>query len=77
MILLVGGTLAFAAMTKEDAVAMVKNAVSVIKTEGPEKAYADFNKGEPYAKGELYVMVRTRDGVCLRMRPIRNWSERT
>ncbi len=65
MTLLVGATLAFAASTKEDAVAMVKNAVNVIKTQGPEKAYAEFNNGGQYAKGELYVMVRTLDGVVL------------
>ena len=44
---------------------MVKNAVAMIKTAGPDKAYADFNKGGPYVKGELYVMVRTIDGVVL------------
>jgi len=65
MALLVGATLAFAAATKDDAVAMVKNAVDVIKTQGPERAYAEFNNGGPYSKGELYVMVRTLDGVVL------------
>ncbi len=65
MALLIGATLAFAASTKEDAVAMVKNAVNLIKTQGPEKAYAEFNNGGQYAKGELYVMVRTLDGLVL------------
>jgi hypothetical protein len=65
MILLAGATLAFAAATKDDAMAMVKNTVAAIKAEGPGKAYADFNNGGQYSKGELYVMVRTLDGVVL------------
>jgi len=65
MILLAGATFAFAAATKDDAMAMVKNAVAVIKAEGAETAYADFNNGGQYSKGELYVMVRTLDGVVL------------
>jgi len=65
MLLLSGATLAFAAATKDDAMAMVKNAVAVIKAEGPEKAYADFDNDGQYSKGELYVMVRTFDGVVL------------
>jgi cytochrome c len=64
--LLAGTTLAFAApATKDGAVAMVKNAVATIKAEGPEKAYAEFNKGGQYVDGELYVLVRTLDGVVL------------
>ncbi len=40
-------TLAFAAgpATKDAVVAMVKKAVATIKAEGPEKAYAEINKG--------------------------------
>ncbi len=59
-------TLAFASgPTKDDAVAMVKSAVATIKAEGPEKAYAEFNKGGKYVNGELYVLVRTFDGMVL------------
>ena len=62
---LVGTTLTFAAATKDDAVAMVKKAVTLIKAEGPEKAYADINKGGEFLNGELYVVVQTFDAKVL------------
>lgn len=64
IVLLAGITLALAA-SKDDAVTMVKKAVAAIKADGTEKAYAEFNKGGQYVDGELYVLVRTLDGVVL------------
>ena len=61
---LAGTTFALAA-TKDDAMAMVKKAVALIKAEGPEKAYAEINKGGPYVAGELYVVVETFDAKVL------------
>ena len=61
-----GSTLAFAApVTKDDAVAMVKKAVAAIKADGPEKAYAEINKGGQFADGEIYVVVSNFDGVTV------------
>jgi signal transduction histidine kinase len=62
--LLAGATLASAA-TKDDAVAMVKKAVALIKADGPDKAYAEFNKGGQFVDGELYVVVQRFDGTVL------------
>jgi cytochrome c len=64
MALLAGTTLALAA-TKDDAVAMVKKAVTLIKAEGPERGYADINKGGEFLNGELYVVVETFDAKVL------------
>lgn len=65
--LLVATTLAFAAAptTKEDAIAMVKKAVALIKAEGTEKAYAEINKGAPYVDRDVYTVVQGFDGVTL------------
>ena len=61
-----GSTLAFAApVTKDDAVAMVEKAVAAIKADGPEKAYAEINKGGQFANGEIYVVVSNFDGVTV------------
>ena len=61
-----GSTLALAApVTKDDAVAMVKKAVAAIKADGPEKAYAEINKGGQFANGEIYVVVSNFDGVTV------------
>ena len=61
-----GSTLALAApVTKDDAVAMVKKAVAAIKADGPEKAYAEINKGGQFADGEIYVVVSNFDGVTV------------
>ena len=63
---LAGSTLALAApVTKDDAVAMVKKAVAAIKADGPEKAYAEINKGGQFANGEIYVVVSNFDGVTV------------
>ena len=63
--LLAGTSLALAAATRDDAVAMVKKAVAKIKAEGPEKAYAEINKGGEFLNGELYVVVQTFDAKML------------
>ena len=63
---LAGSTLALAApVTKDDAVAMVKKAVAAIKADGPEKAYAEINKGGQFADGEIYVVVSDFNSVTV------------
>ena len=65
--ILASTTLAFAAAptTKEDAIAMVKKAVALIKAEGTEKAYAEINKGAPYVDRDVYTVVQGFDGMTL------------
>ncbi len=63
--LLGSATFAFAGATKDDAVAMVKKAVALIKAEGSEKAYAEINKGGQFVNGEIYPIVQTLDGTNL------------
>lgn len=63
--LLAGTALAYAAATKDDAVAMVRKAVSMIKADGPEKAYAEINKGGEFVNGDLYVVVSSFEGVTV------------
>ena len=63
--LLAGTTLAFAGATKDDAVAMVKKTVALIKAEGTQKAYAEIDKGGPFVNGEVYAVVQGFDGTTL------------
>ena len=52
--------------TKDEAVAMVKKAVGVIKDQGTEKAYAEItDKAGPFHDRDLYVVVYQLDGVVL------------
>ena len=52
--------------TKEEAVAMVQKAVTAIKSEGAEKAYAEIsNLSGPFVKGDLYIAVVGFDGTLL------------
>jgi signal transduction histidine kinase len=52
--------------TKEQAVAMVQKAVAAIKSEGPEKAYAEIsNLSGPFVQGDLYIAVVGFDGTLL------------
>jgi cytochrome c len=52
--------------TKEEAVAMVQKAVAAIKSEGPEKGYAEIsNLSGPFVKGDLYIAVVGFDGTLL------------
>ncbi len=52
--------------TKDEAVAMVKKAVAAIKADGPEKAYAAFDKKDGgFTDRDLYVVVYGLDGTVL------------
>jgi len=66
--LAVGGNMVLAAEngTKDEAVAMVKKAIGAIKSNGAEKAYAEFStpKG-PFVDRDLYVVVYDMNGKCL------------
>ena len=51
---------------KDDAIAMVKRAVSFIKEQGPEKAYPEItNKAGKFIDRDLYVVVYQLDGRVL------------
>jgi cytochrome c len=61
----VGGASA-GGVTKDEAVAMVKNAVAFIKEQGPEKAYPEItNKAGKFHDRDLYVVVYQLDGRVL------------
>ena len=63
---LAGTTFALAdGATKDDAIAMVKKAVATIKAEGPDKAYAEIDKGGQFVDGELYAVVSSFEGVTV------------
>jgi cytochrome c len=52
--------------TKDEAVAMVKKAYAFVKSEGPQKAYAEFsNKKGRFTDRDLYVVVYGLDGKVL------------
>jgi signal transduction histidine kinase len=62
------GTAAVAAdgASKDDAIAMVKKAVTFIKEQGPEKAYPELtNKAGKFVDRDLYVVVYRLDGTVL------------
>jgi signal transduction histidine kinase len=62
------GTAAIAAdgAGKDDAVAMVKKAVTFIKEQGPQKAYPEItNKAGKFIDRDLYVVVYKLDGMVL------------
>jgi signal transduction histidine kinase len=65
-VLLAGTTLALAEQkpTKDDAVAMVKQAAAEIKAVGPEKAYKEIDGGK-FRNGSLYIVVSGFNGVTL------------
>jgi hypothetical protein len=69
---------AFAAdpVTKDEAVAMVKKAVTAIKAEGAEKAYAEItNPTGPFVDRDLYIVVYGLDGMVLAQAPTnRVWA---
>lgn len=59
-------TLADEHATKEEAVAMVGKAVSTIKADGADKAYAEISKKDgPFSDRDLYIVVYGLDGKCL------------
>jgi signal transduction histidine kinase len=49
----------------DEATAMVKKAVAYIKTNGPEKAYAEFTNGKSFKDRDLYVIVYDLNGKNL------------
>ncbi len=52
--------------TKDDAVATVKKAVTFIKANGKDKAYAAITAKDPqFVKSDLYIVVYGMDGKCL------------
>jgi hypothetical protein len=52
--------------SKPEAAALVKKAVDYIKTNGPEKAYAQFDKPDGgFRDRDLYVLVYDMNGKCL------------
>ena len=65
--LCVGGVaLGATAASKDEAVAMVKKAVSAIKAEGPGKAYPEIsNPSGKFVDGDLYIVVYGLDGMVL------------
>jgi signal transduction histidine kinase len=67
-VLALGGSMALAAETgtKDEATAMVKKAIGLIKSSGPEKAYAEFsNPKGGFVDRDLYVVVYDMNGKCL------------
>ena len=62
----VGAAAAADGANKDEAVAMVKKAVTFIKEEGPEKAYPEItNKAGKFIDRDLYVVVYQLDGKVL------------
>jgi len=52
--------------TKDEATAMVKKAVAFIKSDGPDKAYAEISrKGGQFTDRDLYIVVYQLDGKVL------------
>lgn len=61
-----GVALGATAASKDEAVAMVKKAVSAIKAEGPGKAYPEIsNPSGKFVDGDLYIVVYGLDGMVL------------
>ncbi len=60
------GAIAATSASKDEAVAMVKEAVAAIKSEGPDKAYAEFNdRSGQFVDRDLYIVVYGLDGSVL------------
>src|SRR4029079_4194616 len=58
--------LAATGATKDEAVAMVKKAVSAIRSDGPNKVYAEIDdKAGPFVDRDLYIVVYGLDGMVL------------
>jgi signal transduction histidine kinase len=61
-----GTTLAGSGASKDDAVAMVRKAVSAIKAEGSDQAYSEIsNPSGPFVDRDLYIVVYGLDGMVL------------
>lgn len=66
LVVLGGMASAATGATKDEAVAMVKKAVAAIKSEGPDKAYAEIsNPTGPFVDRDLYIVVYGLDGMVL------------
>ncbi|QWG11752.1 cache domain-containing protein [Bradyrhizobium sediminis] len=66
MLIFVGAAAAADGANKDEAVAMVKKAVTFIKGQGAEKAYAEFTgKAANFIDRDLYVVVYQLDGKVL------------
>jgi cytochrome c len=66
MLVFSGAAMAADGAGKDDAVAMVKKAVSFIKEQGPEKAYPELtNKAGKFIDRDVYVVVYQLDGKVL------------
>lgn len=66
MALMAGGGGIARAAAPEEAVALVKEAVQLVKKDGKDKAFAELgNLNGRFVRGELYVVVTTLDGVVL------------
>jgi cytochrome c len=64
--LMAGSAWAAERATKDEAMAMVKKAVTFIKEQGPEKAYAEIsNKAGRFVDRDLYIVVYGLDGKVL------------
>jgi hypothetical protein len=51
--------------TPDEAKAMAVRAAELLKTEGPDKAFPEFNTGSAYHDRDLYVMVYDPTGKCV------------
>jgi signal transduction histidine kinase len=66
LVMLGGMASAATGATKDEAVAMVKKAVAVIKAEGPDKAYSEISDPkDPFVDRDLYIVVYGLDGMVL------------
>lgn len=65
-VMLGGAASALAGASKDEAVAMVKSAVTAIKEEGPGKAYPEIsNPAGKFVDRDLYIVVYGLDGMVL------------
>ena len=62
---IVGGAHATEAGTKAEAEAMVKKAVTLVKSAGPEKAYEEITNGKSLKDRDLYIFVYDLTGKTL------------
>lgn len=51
--------------TPDEAKAMATRAADLLRTQGPDAAFAEFNKGAAFHDRDLYVMVYDQTGKCV------------
>lgn len=56
---------ACASPARDEAVALVRQGVALIRSAGPERAYAEINAGALQQRGELHLVVYSLGGDCL------------